>query len=243
MGYRGIAMEAVFEETQHWLAFSYDWKLIVTRPWTLITCLFVHAGFSHLFWNMLTLYWFGKIFSEFTKNKLAFLYFSGGIFGILISYVSLLIFPDLYNRPPEFGIGASGSVLAIIAATAALVPNYQMNLLFIGPVRLKYIALVMILLDLLGLTYMENTGGHFAHLGGAAFGLLYISLLKSGVRFPKIFKRKKLKVVHTRKPAGRLSKAETQRRIDEILDKINRSGYDSLSKEEKEDWFKLSNKI
>lgn len=242
-GYREPELSFHYKNTEVWLGFPYDPWLMITRPWTLVTSLFVHSGFSHIFWNMLNLYWFGRIFSEFTKKKLGLLYFTGGIFSLGIAYLSYVLFPGLYpNVSLIYGIGASGAVLAIIAAAATLVPNYSMNLIFIGPVKIIYIALVMILLDLLGVTYMDNTGGHFAHLGGALFGFLFVMGLKQGFRFPT-GRTSGMKVVHSRLKKTSLSRKDAQKRIDEILDKINKSGYDSLSKEEKEDWFKLSNKV
>jgi hypothetical protein len=128
-------------------------------------------------------------------------------------------------------------------AAATMVPEFRMNLLFIGPVKLKYIALVVLVLDLISVTYQSNTGGHLAHIGGGLFGFLFAFSLKNGTDWTTLIKFKKkthLKTVHRNRS---LSPREIQQRIDEILDKINRSGYDSLSKDEKEDWFKYHDKV
>lgn len=239
LGYREPMLGITYRVTEYWLGFPYDPGLMLTRPWTLLTSLFVHSGFGHILWNMLSLYWFGSIFSEFTRKKLGWLYFTGGIFSLFISWLGYSLMNDSFSGN-GYIIGASGAVMAVVSATAFLVPEYSMNLLFIGPVRIKYIALVMILLDLLGVTYMDNTGGHFAHLGGALFGFLFVMGMKGKIPFPQ---RSSLRVIRNTPKKEGLSRKDAQRRIDEILDKINRSGYDSLSKEEKEDWFKLSNKV
>ncbi len=246
-GYDKLGLSLMYYKIESWLSFPYDTSALLYRPWTIVTCMFVHAGFAHLFWNMIMFYWFGKILNEFSKNKLGFLFFAGGIFATLFSMGCYYLFPYFYLEGVSYTlIGASGAVTAVMIAAATLVPEYQMSLLFIGPVRLKYIALVLFILDLISVTYFVNAGGHFAHIGGAIFGFSYILLLKKGNDLSMLFSRKRrsnLKVVGSRKPGDRLSKPEIRKRIDDILDKINKSGYDSLSRDEKEDWVKLHDKV
>ncbi|MCC7302015.1 MAG: rhomboid family intramembrane serine protease [Bacteroidia bacterium] len=239
-GFSGGEINSWQHRIENWLALPYDPALLLTRPWTLFTSLFIHGGLTHILFNMLNLYWFGSIFSEFTKKRFSIVYFGGGLVSAALAWTMYQLFPQWYGIA-AFMIGASGAVMAIVAAAATLVPDYSVNLIFIGPVRIKYLALFMILFDLLAVTQFSNTGGHIAHLGGAFFGYLYIRSIKNGwnLKLPK----KKLKVVHRRSAGESVSKRDAQKRIDDILDKINRSGYDSLTKEEKEDWFKYSNKI
>jgi membrane associated rhomboid family serine protease len=251
---------------QIWLAHVLNWIAVpasvpnlILKPWTLITYMFVQEGFWHLFFNMIWLYWFGKIFLEFRPgNKIYTIYFIGGISGALAFILAYNIFP-VFQETIQLSttIGASASVLAITIATAVLVPDYSVNLLFIGPVKIKYIALFSIILDVL-LIRSGNAGGHFAHLGGAISGALYILFIRNNLAqkigfvqlksaFTKSVKKKPLHKVHSnRKPLSdeeyNRQKVLKQKKIDLILDKISRSGYSSLSAEEKDILFNSSKK-
>jgi len=241
----------------YWLAVTADLSSLIYKPWTLFTYMFVHKDFLHIIFNLLWFFWFGQIFLRyFNEKKLISLYILGGLSGALLYILAFNAF-SIYN-PSIPMIGASGSVIAIVVAISFYIPDHTINLMFIGPVKLKYIAIGSIILDLLSIT-SGNAGGHIAHLGGALFGYLYIMQMKKGKNITKgfdrfmdkifsLFKpRPKVKVSY-RKPINDLdrdieynkTKAANQKDIDKILDKIAKSGYDSLSKKEKETLFKNS---
>lgn len=234
----------------------------LTRPWTLITYMFAHSRYDifHILFNMLALYWFGKLFVEYLgSDKLIAVYVLGGLAGGLLYLLMFNTVPFFVERSGFSGmVGASAAVFAIIVATATLLPDYTFHLLFFGPVRIKYIALFYVVLSFLGTT-QENAGGNIAHLGGALMGFVYIKQLQAGVNwggwititldwFKDLFKPKRnVKVTYRKeekrsssKPSGP-SKA-SQAEIDAILDKISDRGYESLTKEEKEKLFNASKK-
>jgi membrane associated rhomboid family serine protease len=231
---------------------------LLFEPWTLLTYQFLHYDFLHILFNLLWLFWMGRIFTEYLgTKKLLSVYILGGIAGAVLFIFAYNIFPLFRNSISEAqALGASASVLAVTVAIAAFVPDYTLHLIFLGPVRLKYIALVSILIDLISISG-SNAGGHIAHLGGAIFGFVYASNLKKGIniagwfekfvgRMKSILWKKKLKVV---KKARSLSdedflhnKKVTQEQIDFILEKISRSGYGSLTSEERNILFNYSNK-
>jgi membrane associated rhomboid family serine protease len=223
------------------------------RFYTILTYQFFHDGFLHVLFNMLWLYWMGKIFLDFLKpRQFHFVYLIGGFMGAVLFALAFNIFPVFRSISDASIIGSSAAVMAIVVATATLVPNYSITLLLFGEVKLKYLAVAYVLLDLIGST-SANAGGSFAHLGGALFGFMYIKMLQNGTDWSTIFKKKpKLKVVkndqrssrydeHNRKSALKKEGYVDQREIDAILDKISKTGYDKLSKEEKETLFKASN--
>jgi membrane associated rhomboid family serine protease len=232
---------------------------LVLKPWTIITYMFVQEGFWHLFFNMIWLFWFGKIFMEFMPgNKIYTLYLIGGISGALTFILAYNIFPVFQDTIQlSTTIGASASVLAITIATAVLVPDYTVSLLFVGPLKIKYIALFTIILDVL-MIRSGNAGGHFAHIGGAISGVLFIIVIrKSKIQLPGLssftslftnpFRRKRMRKVYSKsKPLSdedyNRQKVLKQQKIDLILDKISRSGYSSLSTEEKDILFNSSKK-
>lgn len=215
------------------------------RFYTILTYQFFHDGIMHILFNMLWLYWMGKIFLDFLKpRQFHFVYLFGGFAGALLYLLAYNIFPVFAAATPEATIiGSSAAVMSIVVATATLVPDYSIRLLFLGDVKLKYLALGYIVLDLIGIA-STDAGGSFAHLGGALFGFLYILLLKKGTDWSKFFKRKpKLKVVKNEFGGStdkRTIEKVNQDEIDRILDKISKSGYDKLSKTEKETLFKAS---
>jgi membrane associated rhomboid family serine protease len=239
-----------------WLAVPPAFSLLILRPWTIITYMFVHTQFFHILFNMLWLYWMGKIFVEYLgSKKLLSTYILGGIAGALMYIISYNAFP-LFKHSGIYlpMIGASASVLAITVAIATLIPNYRIFIFLIGPVALKYVAGIIVLLDLLNLGNADNVA-HFAHVGGAIYGFIYITQLKKGNdlagwfnilsdKLTSIFKpSSKMKVKFTRPKNDEefiMTKKANQERIDEILDKISKSGYGSLTKEEKEFLFNSS---
>ncbi len=220
-----------------------------TQPWSIISYMFLHDSFFHILFNMLWLYWIGNILQEYLGNrKLYEAYFAGGVIGGLIYMVSYHVFPAFESSLPyAFAIGASACVLSIVAATATLLPDYTISLLFFGNVKLKWLALISIVLDLISIPN-GNAGGHIAHLGGALCGFLYIHFLykRGGHLVPdklySLFKpSSKLKVFsHSKNIKATSRRNASQEEVDAILDKISKSGYDSLTKHEKETLFKAS---
>lgn len=223
---------------------------LIVRPWGLFTYMFTHTEIFHILFNMLNLYWFGNLFRSFLGNhRVLPLYLLGGITGGL---VFLLVYNLAYPGYDSPMIGASASIMAILIACATKTPNYEIGLLFLGSVRLKWLALAIIVLDLISIPH-GNAGGIVAHMGGALLGFIYIKLLDNGTdicqpliwlfnrrlrveggkRSRKSFRPKKspLRVV---KPQQEENK---QLRLDQLLDKINDKGMDSLSPEEKA-WLK-----
>jgi len=223
----------------------------IIQPWSLISYFFLHLNFTHILWNMLFLYWFGKIIQDnIGNNAVISLYVLGGIIGGL-SYMALFnIIPYYENRISEsLMLGASAGVFSIVAGSATLLPNYTFYLLFLGPVRIKYIAIFYILLSFLDVTG-SNAGGEIAHLGGALIGYLFIRQLQNGINMGEgiiniinLFNRKENKKERKETIINEEHKSDiSQDEIDNILDKISESGYSSLSKKEKEKLFNASKK-
>ncbi|MFA5818550.1 MAG: rhomboid family intramembrane serine protease [Bacteroidales bacterium] len=235
-----------------------SFKVLLVRPWTIITYMFVHKDIWHILFNMLWLYWFGRIFLEYLdQRKLVAVYLLGGISGALVYILSFNIFPAFTGVVAEsVAIGASASVMAIVIAIAAYVPDYTVQLFLFGRIKIKYMALAIFVLTSI-MDFSVNSGGKLAHIGGAFFGYFYTINLRQGRDIGKGFNRvidffvtlfkprKKLKVTH-KKAATEYEynkiKTEHQTRINSILDKISKGGYDSLTKEEKETLFKESQK-
>lgn len=237
----------VYETIIDYLAVPTYTKELLFKFWTPFTYMFLHNGVFHILFNMLWLFWMGRIFEEFLNTKkLTFVYLAGGLAGAFLFIVSYNFLPAFSNQVMfATAVGASAAVTAIIVATATLLPDYTISLLLFGPVKLKWIALIYIVLDIISLAG-ANAGGHMAHLGGAIFGFFYIKSLQNGRDWSKpfinLFKpRKKLKVVSTNysKPYQDNIHPD-QKTIDEILDKISQSGYDKLTKREKEILFRAS---
>ncbi len=231
---------------------------LIVKPWTIITYMFVHQGIWHILFNMLWLYWFGSIFLEYLdQRKLVAVYLLGGISGAFVYILAFNIFPAFSGIVGEsIAIGASASVMAIVVAIAAYVPDYTVSLLLLGRIKIKYMALAIFVLASV-MDFSVNSGGKLAHIGGALFGYIYTLNIRRGHDIGKSLNRifdffvtllkprKKLKVTH-RKPATEYEynkiKVEHQARINSILEKISKGGYDSLTKEEKELLFKESQK-
>jgi membrane associated rhomboid family serine protease len=261
---RYAGLEAVVVLIQNQFIIPSDLSEFIFRPWTALTYAFNHAGVFHIFFNMLVLYWFGQLFVEYLgSQKLVNLYVISAIAG---AFVFLIV----YNLIPSLGyanmVGASGAVYGIVVATATFLPNYRFHLLFIGPVKIMYIALFTIFISIISLDRGQNVGGDLAHLTGAAVGFLYARQIQRGremgtwvfrsMEFLKSFfqPRPKIKVSHrqarpdSKKGTGnepvqaRPKSTVSQNEIDAILDKISEKGYDSLSKDEKEKLFNASKK-
>jgi membrane associated rhomboid family serine protease len=224
-------------------------QTLIVQPWSIITYMFLHDGFFHILFNMLWLFWIGNLLHEYIGNRKVYeAYFGGGVFGGLLFIICYNIFPIFEAALPHaYSLGASAGVLSVVVATATLLPNYPINLLLFGEVKLKYIALFMVIIDIISIP-QSNAGGHIAHIGGALFGFLYIKylyqdkhLLPSWIR--NLFVKKSKVKVHYRSTYTKAEPADkpSQEEIDLILDKISKSGYDSLSKKEKEILFKASN--
>jgi len=234
---------------------------LITKPWTIISYMFLHERFLHILFNMLVLFWFGKIFLEYLNQKqLLSVYVLGGIFGALIYILAFSTIPK-FTDLGSHAIGASASVMAVVFAIAFYIPDNKLNLMFIGPVKLKYIALAYIAIDVLSLSG-DNAGGHFAHIGGAMFGFIYITQYKKGKNIARgfdrvldnifsIFKRRKPKMKvkysnssysHAQDISYNTRKADEQEKINIILEKISKSGYNSLTKDEKALLFNASKK-
>jgi len=225
---------------------------IITMPWAIISHMFIHDSLSHVFFNMLFLYYSSTIFlNTFSLNKGLSVYFMGGILGAILYIVSFNVFPAFFNVS-GYALGASGAVMAMVVFVGKYFPEKEVNI-FITTIKLWQFAAFFVVLDLIQLPN-GNSGGHIAHLGGALLGYFYASQLKKGVDiglwFEKIidtiisfltFKNKsKLKTVHKTKSERRATdktvyqkKRAKQEQTDAILDKISKSGYESLSKEEK----------
>lgn len=239
----------------------------LTRPWTIITYSFAHSfsNLWHIIMNMLVLYWFGRVFVDFLgSQKLVNLYVLGAITGGLTYLLAYNLVPWYSDRINMFDgmVGASAAVYAITVATATYWPDHRFYLLFLGPVKIVYIAAFVVFISLLG-AVGSNAGGNLAHLGGALIGFIYAKQLAKGsemgrwvfksMEFIKSFfvKSPKIKVSHRQKKskssnssttAGSTKSSFSQDEIDKILDKISESGYDSLTKDEKEKLFNASKK-
>jgi membrane associated rhomboid family serine protease len=249
---------AISEKALKIVAVPASFSDLLVRPWTVITYMFAHKGIWHILFNMLWLYWFGRIFLEYLdQKKLVAVYLLGGISGAVVYILSFNVFPAFKGIVTEsVAIGASASVMAIVIAIAAYVPDYTVMLFLFGRIKIKYLALAIFVLTSV-MDFSVNSGGKLAHIGGALFGYLYTLNLKQGRDIGKNFNRvidffatlfkprKKLRVKY-RKPVTDYDynkiKTEHQDRINIILDKISKGGYDSLTKEEKETLFKESQK-
>lgn len=239
----------------YWLSLPGNIILALTHAWALITYMFLHQGLMHILFNMLWLYWLGKIFVEYIGSKrLIGVYILGGICGGLLFLLAAAVFPlQFYN---SFLLGASAGVMAVVIAIAVLVPDYTIHLLLIGPVRLKYLALASFILTSI-LDISQNTGGKISHIGGALFGMLFTLQHKKGHDLTRpvtaaldlitslFSRRSRIKVSYRRKASDEdynASQKEKQEKLDAILDKISKAGYPSLTKEEKDFLFKVSGK-
>ena len=242
-----------------YLSLPASFVALMYQPWSLFTYMFMHAGILHLLFNMLWLYWFGRLFLNFYSSKhLRGLYVLGGLCGGLLYMISYNVFP-YFEGSVEIAtlVGASASVLAIVVATAVREPEFPVQFMFIGTVRLKYVALFMVLFDLLFMT-SSNAGGHIAHLGGAAAGFWFamglakgtdptkcinavLDFFSRGFKMPK--RKPKMKVHYGNRQQQydyNARKKADEDEINRILEKLRKSGYGSLSEDEKKKLFDAS---
>lgn len=224
----------------NWLALSSNYKDVLWFPWTLFTYGFLHSEPIHLLFNMIFLYYISTLFyTFFTTRQFLTVYFFGSFFAglIFVAYGCLFNYTNLM-------VGASASIMALFMAVATFAPNYSLRLPLIGYLKIWHIAVVYIFIDLAQLL-SENTGGHIAHLSGSLVGFVFAVLMKKGIDISAIFRIKKkknstFKKVYKNKPVKKYQSVRVsdvnfkQRQIDEILEKISKSGYESLTKEEKE---------
>lgn len=262
----------LYQSLRAYMMMPADLSAYIVQPWSIITYMFFHEGIFHILFNMLFLYWFGLLVNEYLgSRKLANLYILGGLAGAILYVV-------MYNISPYFAdvldqsrmLGASAGVYAIVVGAATLAPNTTFQLILLGPVKIKYIAIFYVIIAFVN-SAGSNAGGELAHLGGAAMGFMYIRQLQKGkdwgigiqvigIFFEKLFEKKpSVKVSYRKKktftssqsytstenpkPTPSSKGAEpTQEEIDKILDKIAEKGYEALSKDEKRKLFEFSKK-
>ncbi len=238
--------------------------VLLRHPWTLLTYAFTHEGFFHILFNLLNLYWFGQLVREYLGDRrLVSIYVLGALAGAVIFLISYNLIPAFQPAVGSPMVGASAAVTAIIVAGATLLPDYTFMLIIIGSVKIKWIAAVVVLISLAGVNG-GNPGGEIAHLGGALMGFVFIKQLQAGRDmgrpvqavgnfFANLFSRRPAMRISSprqaepvtatlasggKKPA--VAGQPLQDEIDNILDKISRSGYESLSKDEKQKLFRAS---
>ena len=218
-----------------------DLMSLIFKPWSLITYGFLHGSFSHLFWNMIMLFYFGNILvNYFGDNRLLNVFFNGILFGGIIYIVSYNLFPVFIGISSKM-IGSSAGVMAILFYITSYNPNHTIRFFFIN-IKLLYIAVFLLLMDIIQIP-VENSGGHIAHLGGALTGYLMFRSFK-GIDFVDVYSKLTTRNINKKKNRKKSFSNSNfdQKKIDSILDKISESGYESLTKEEKNYLFKASNK-
>ena len=235
-----------------WIQLSSDWENLLFRPWTLVTYSFLHSGIFHLFWNMLLLYYSGQLFLNLLPARIfTNVYFMGVVLGGAVFILSYNLFPAFQGMRP-YMVGASAGVMAVFVFISTYTPNQEIRFFFFN-ISLKYLALAFVFLDLIQIPN-GNAGGHLAHLGGAYLGFIYARQLQKGrdigngwgqfwesVRQSFQARPKVKKVYKNPKSNPKKSASVDQQKIDAILDKISKSGYDSLSNEEKDTLFRAGN--
>lgn len=234
-----------------WFSLPADFENFISKPWTIITYGFLHGGFLHILFNLIVLFYFGNLFLDFfSKKEFLIYYLSGIIAGGIIFMLSYTYFPALKNDH-SYLVGASAGVTSILVGIASKIPSYSLHFRFIGAIKLWYIAVGFILLDIVQIP-ISNTGGHLAHLGGALIGFILTNQFYDGKNttglFSNIFKtdkQKPLKTVYKKRKSttnSRINNDAQQLKIDQILDKISKSGYETLTKDEKEFLFSVGKK-
>ena len=229
-------------------------SVLIWRPWTLFSYMFLQYDLLHILFNMLWLYWFGQLFLHFFSEKqLGGLYLLGGLSGAALYLLAYNLIP-FFSSTYGVLLGSSAAVLAIVIATAVYAPDFKISLLFFGNVSLKYIATVTIILDAISIT-SQNAGGHIAHLGGAMLGFFFAYRWKQGKDITRFINTLIDKIIILCKPRPKIRikykrpetdmeyntrKQKESAEIDIILDKIKRSGYNALTTEEKKKLFNAS---
>ncbi len=246
------------------VAVSSSWRQELLSPWTILTYMFVHYDLWHILFNMLWLWWMGQIFLEYFYPKhLVALYLYGGMAGALLYLVAYAVFPA-FAFSHAILIGASASVMAIVVAVAMRSPNYPIRLMFLGEVPLKWIAIITIAISLLSIN-SSNAGGNIAHIGGALTGMVFALAYKKGIDITRplnsiidwivnTFKRiqspkfndshsKKRRYTYASSTTMSNATSQDEDELNQILDKIKRSGYSALSEEEKKRLFMVSKRV
>ena len=245
----------LFEYVQQYLFLNQDLVWDAKHPWVIVTHMFAHVGFFHMLFNMLVLYWFGRIAGDLLgDHRMLPLYLFSGLTGALVYLISAPLF-----YPSSTLNGASGAIMGIVAAAGMTAPDYQMRLLLFGDVRLKFIVFGILVFYLVSLAGLDNAGGQMAHFGGAAFGFFYVHMLRQGHDLTSGFRRmvnymrrpnkrpaptpKRKVTMEVRQRSGsrqremqpptQQSYMDEQERLDFILEKIKKSGFESLSEDEK----------
>ncbi|RED47553.1 rhomboid family protein [Seonamhaeicola aphaedonensis] len=250
-------IEKLFRLTLDWFKLPSGFLDFIVQPWSLISYAFLHGDVLHILFNMLWLYFIGRMILNLFSPKMALnIYFLGAICGGLLFILGYQLFPSLFGANAKL-VGASAAVRALLIFVCAYMPNQEVRLIAFN-LKLWYIGAAIVVLDIIGLFGLVNQGGHLAHLGGAFLGYLYAKQLAKGTDIGKGFerfmdtltsmfkssKKSKLKTVHKKKSkVGGYAKTEfnefnNQKKIDVILDKISKSGYDSLTNEEKDFLFR-----
>ena len=234
-----------------WLALKPGFETLLMRPWSILTYGFLHMGLLHILFNLLFLYYFGNLFLDFFSSRQFLAYYLLGIAsGGLIYMLAYNYLPALKTQETIL-VGASAGVTAVVIGIASHIPHYALRFRFIGNIKLLYIAVAMVVLDVLQIPN-GNAGGHLAHLGGALLGFLMTRYFSQGSAligwFEQMFRPKSKGPLKTVYKSSGSNKAENrpdateQERIDSILDKISKSGYETLTKEEKDFLFKAGKK-
>lgn len=242
---------------------------LLWQPWALLTSMFLHVNLFHIVFNLIGLYWFGRIVGDLLGNeRIVPLYLLSGLSGWVVFVLSANLLNNYYHGAgtAHYAYGASGAVMGIMVASAVTHPDYLMRLILVGNVKLKFVVGVILLIDLLSIAQLSNSGGHFAHLGGAAFGWLFVTQLRAGRdlgapvnqllnNIKNLFTRRSKPIVIGQRPARQRTGVKVsskgaqtryqaelshQEQLDAILDKIKQKGYDSLSHVEKEFLFNAS---
>ncbi|MBK7232141.1 MAG: rhomboid family intramembrane serine protease [Saprospiraceae bacterium] len=246
---RGVDSGA-FDQLLKYVSLSPDLMFVLLHPWVLISHFFVHMGLFHLIWNMVALYWFGRIVEDLIGSRhLKLVFFEGGIAGGLIFLLSVWLVPWMTGGGLAYG--ASAAVMAILLCAATISPNYEIRLLLIGPVSIKYLAAALIVLDVIFAGQNSNSGGRIAHLGGAMFGYLYVILLRNGISLDPMswfnFENNNSKKLKKRKSGSTIKMIPPkpvvrpdENRLDILLDKIRLNGIDSLTADEKKELDQIS---
>ncbi|MEZ4967296.1 MAG: rhomboid family intramembrane serine protease [Saprospiraceae bacterium] len=250
---------ALFDDVLYLFCMPSDWVTLLWHPWSIITSMFLHEGFMHFLGNLITLYLFGVIVGDLIGDRRVLpIYLLGGLVGNVLYFISAQFLPYVGT----YALGASGAIMALAGAALVLAPDYRVMLILLGEVKVKYIVLVLVLLDLVGIANQSNTGGHAAHIGGFAMGCWFVYHLRDGRdlsgpinwlldRVMGLFSPGKSaqnkKQSRKKQPAFKVSfgggkgsgASDTedmgfQERLDAILDKIKENGYENLSQEEKD---------
>lgn len=257
---QGHDVSEAYWRVLRWFCISSDWHTLIWQPWTLVTHMFLHQGLWHVLNNIIGLYLFGTIVGDLIGDRRVLpIYLMGGLVGGVLFFISAQFLPYL----GAYALGASGAVMALAGTALILAPDYRVMLFLLGEVKVKYIVLVIVLLDLVGIANAMNSGGHVAHIGGFAFGCLFVYRLRDGQdlaapvnrlldrisgwfrpgelrRKPAVPKRKPQMAYKTprgnTKPTNVTDDADLsfQEKLDAILDKIKQKGYENLTPEEKD---------